>query len=311
MDTRQYIALGLLGASALVAVLVVANKPAPRPANAGNQNNNKVINDKLPGALPLTAVIRDFKAAEESSGHPDFEAFTGTTRVGLVADRLDEEGKPVLASRFGKQIVKEYTDSRGNPIMPAMFDTSRGDKAGELREMSDVRITSEESFNQWYRNVPGVNSSKAVTLVLKRVGNTTRYVFDSATDAQWVPHGGFFPINNNLFGNYKNTGKNYHFTTELATRFVYNRGAGDTFKFTGDDDVWVFIDGRLVIDLGSLHSKKEQTIELDRLDWLVSGKIYELQIFHAERHTTESNFRIETTLQLRKAQLPNTVNPYD
>ncbi|MEZ6210534.1 MAG: hypothetical protein R3B46_04705 [Phycisphaerales bacterium] len=61
--------------------------------------------------------------------------------------------------------------------------------------------------------------------MLKRVGNTTRYVFDPPQTPSGVPHGGFFPINNNLFGNYKNTGKNFHFTTELATRFVYNRGA--------------------------------------------------------------------------------------
>ncbi|MCA9306935.1 MAG: fibro-slime domain-containing protein [Phycisphaerales bacterium] len=310
MDTRQYIALGLLGASALVAILVVANKPAPRNATASSAPR-EVDLSRLPNELTLTAVIRDFKGADESGGHPDFESFSGTTRVGLVSDLLDRDGKPVLASKTGRQIVKEYEDADGNPINPALFDPQRGDKQGELKPMNDIRITSEESFNQWYHNVPNVNAAKAVALVMRRIDGTNRYVFDSKTDEPWKSRGGFYPINDDLFGNYARTGKNYHFTTELSTRFVYHKGAGDVFKFTGDDDVWVFIDGRLVIDLGSLHSKKEQTLELDRLDWLRDGKIYELKVFHAERHTTESNFRIETTLELRKAKLPNTSNLYD
>lgn len=310
MDTRQYIALGLLGASALVAILVVTNKPAPRSATASNAPR-EIDLSRLPDELTLSAVIRDFKGANETGGHPDFESFSGTTRVGLVAEYLDKDGKPVLASQTGRQIVKEYQDAEGNPINPSLYDPQRGDKQGELKEMSDIRITSEDSFNQWYRNVPNVNAAKAVSIVMKRKEGTNRYIFDSKTDEPWKSRSGFYPINDDLFGNYSRTGKNYHFTTELATRFAYRKGAGDIFKFTGDDDVWVFIGGRLVIDLGSLHAKKEQTIELDRLDWLVDGKIYELKVFHAERHTVESNFRIETTLELRKAKLPNTSNLYD
>ena len=48
--------------------------------------------------------------------------------------------------------------------------------------------------------------------------------------------------------------------------------------------------------LGGLHSAVEDSIEMDSLG-LTLGETYPMDIFHAERHTNESNFRIETTIQ--------------
>lgn len=254
---------------------------------------------ELPDEMRLVAVIRDFKACEDAGGHPDFQAFAGKTRVGLVQETLGADGKPLVKSLTGSRITVPYRDAEGRPINPAVFDSSRGDVAGELTECSDVRITSEDSFDLWYHDRPGVNMSRAVELTLRRKPGTDVYVFDSNTDPYFVQLGGFFPINGMMYGNYGHTNKNYHFTTELDTTFVHHSGSGHVFKFTGDDDVWVFIDGHLVIDLGSLHSVDEQYLDLDRLDWLVDGEEYSLKVFHAERRTTQSNFRIETTLPLK------------
>ena len=104
---------------------------------------------------------------------------------------------------------------------------------------------------------------------------------------------------------------NYHFTTEIDTEFMFERGKGQIFTFTGDDDVWVFIDGKLVVDLGGMHGAQGQSIELDRLTWLQDGGTYRLKVFHAERHRVDSNFRIDTNLRLRMVEMPPTSGLYD
>jgi fibro-slime domain-containing protein len=266
----------------------------------------------LPSTISLDATIRDFKANGENGGHPDFQFFSGSTTVGLVRDTLDSAGKPVVASLRGKTISTEFRDSAARAINPALYNAAIGDRAGVLANGgSGNGFTSAERFSQWYRDVSGVNVSKQISLTLNRQPNTNRYVFDSATDAPYASRGGFFPINGELYGNYASTGKNFHFTTQINTEFVYKRGQGQVFKFTGDDDVWVFIGGRMAIDLGGLHSRKEQYVDLDRLSWLADGQVCSLNIFHAERRTSESNFRIETTMELRSVLPPATSNLHD
>jgi len=266
----------------------------------------------LPDTLQLDCVIRDFKPKSWGGGHPDFQSFRGSTTVGLVSEYLNEDGNPVSSGDLrGMKIKSEYKDSEGRNINPASYNPDLGDVAGSLvAGGTENGFASVESFSQWYRDVPGVNLSTSITLTLNRVEGTDRYVFDSSVDEEHQSGGWFLPINGELYGNYKDD-RNYHFTSEINTEFTFHRETGQVFKFTGDDDVWVFINGRLVVDLGGLHGKREQFLDLDRLDWLQDGRTYSLDIFHAERRYRGSNFRVETTLQLRSVELPPTAALYD
>ena len=146
--------------------------------------------------------------------------------------------------------------------------------------------TGKANFDQWYNDVAGVNMAIPVDIPLMAAGGGT-YTYDNSA---------FFPIDDQGFGNENNI-HNYHFTLELRTQFIYE--GGEVFTFTGDDDLFTFINGKKVIDLGGVHGAQSATVNLDERAaelGIEKGKTYPLDFFFAERHTSESNFRIDTTI---------------
>jgi len=188
--------------------------------------------------------------------HPDFERWQQGTDRGFIEDTLGSDDRPVYAG-------ESYT------------------------------TTGRASFDEWFRDVPGVNTGTSLDLRLTPEGEAaeSHFVFDDER---------FFPIDDRLFGN-EGREHNFHFTLQAVTEFVYE--GGETFLFRGDDDVFVFINRRLVINLGGVHRRQQQDVDLDEVSeelGLEVGGRYPLHLFFAERHTFDSSFRIETTLTDRE-----------
>ncbi|MBM4107329.1 MAG: fibro-slime domain-containing protein [Phycisphaerae bacterium] len=299
------------------ALLMLAGLAVPAHAqSAGGTGEDPYAS--LPSSIQLTGIVRDFKERSVSGGHTDFErqpagGFGHYLRT--AQDQLDAEGKPAFRTA-GYKVSTQWRDSAGrNRIEPKSYIAAQsGDVNGAMASSTGGAVVGADSFRQWWRDVAGVNVSRQLTLTLNRQPGTNTYTFNDRTDPVFSTKQGFFPINNELFGNSGGGGvanTNYHFTFELETSFVFQRGTGQIFTFTGDDDVLVFIDNKLVIDLGGVHGAISQSINLDRLAWLQDGQSYPLKFFFAERHRTQSNFRIDTTLRLRNVDPPATTALFD
>jgi fibro-slime domain-containing protein len=228
--------------------------------------------------LRLPVIYRDFKGFDEPGGHPDFQRFIGAGEAGIPAPMLDMTGKPAHAMGPRRLTVN-----------------------------GDPGYTDKDYFAIWWRDNPAYNRTFREQLVFMR-GAAGTYQYGSNA---------FYPLEGRGFGPYmgspaKGGGhRNFHFTSEVRHWFEY-RG-GERLDFTGDDDVFVFINKRLTVDLGGTHMAvtgrvtldattgaarvcdlaspcvaAERTIELG----LAIGSVYEMVVFQAERRTDESNYRL-------------------
>jgi fibro-slime domain-containing protein len=203
---------------------------------------------------------------------------TSIPLTGTVRDFNDSHPDMEWNIAFDPGIVQVQLGNDGKPVY------AHGTSA-------TATVHNQTTFNQWYNNVSGVNLSAPLTITLNLIANSSppTYTYSNSN---------FFPIDNQLLGN-QGRSHNYHFTYEIHTQFRYK--GGEQFTFRGDDDLWVFINGRRVIDLGGVHGVMEATVNLDAVAASIGislCNVYRFDLFFAERHTTQSNFRIDTSIGL-------------
>lgn len=267
------------------------------------------------GAGMIVGTIRDFKFWDGTSAtNPDFEDppynidETGTANAGYQGPWDDHE---IVADTLGSDGTPVYKNPTGTP-----------DANGRVT----LTTHGKTWFDQWYHDTPNFNLNIQFPLPLTQTEGDGGLQYGYDSEASGVPYGfmtgsGFFPIddgtaygkpNKVTFGNQSlpvtsnpdpggdpsASTHNYSFTFELHT--VFNYTGGEVFNFRGDDDVFVFINSKIVINLGGVHGPEVATVNVDSLG-LTKGSTYPLDFFSVERHVTGSNILFTTTLALQPA----------
>jgi fibro-slime domain-containing protein len=301
-----------------LAAAVMAGGNGNGNGNSGSSGSGGTTDpySSLPVKVTLNGVVRDFRARNVKDGHPDFELSPTAGLghyVGMVADNLDSDGKPVMAST-GYKVSAEWKDAGGHMICPprSYINSVVGDVMGACSGVQGGALTTAANFAQWFRDVPGLNMSALVPLDLTRTAGTNVYVFDDSVDTHYSKLSGFFLVNGKLLdGGAQGGNKNYDFTYCIDATFQYKKNQGQYFAFSGNDDIWVFVDGKLVVDLGGEHANLLQRIDMDRLGWLVDGQNFDMKVFYAQRNKPSANFHMETSLALRSVSPPPVTDQFD
>jgi fibro-slime domain-containing protein len=276
-----------------------------------------VQKEPLPAAIKVPIIYRDFKGAD-LGGNADFEAAwaCGKITTNLVRNTLDAQGRPV---GIATNRTTAGTPAVDFPVVNPPLTTTGS--------CTNQQYSSLGSPNFWFTDppaAPGPSDARQVisTLTLKKQADGS-YLFDSLFDNPdgtanpLSPKGGFYPLERlgwqdpsvpaaerESLTAHKTAvtaganARNFSFTSQLRFWFTYEAGAAvpPRLDFSGDDDVWVFINGQLAVDIGGMHGRELGSVTLDAAKaaafGLMNGNIYEISVFQAERHTDDSNYKL-------------------
>ncbi|AEP29072.1 fibro-slime domain-containing protein [Brumicola nitratireducens] len=209
--------------------------------------------------LPVDITIRDFHQV-----HPDFQNGISGLTSGMVGTTL-VGGVPVFVAAGGTGSVNNAT-----------------------------------TFASWYSGA--CDSSTPSLTCVATYNEQINTTVDESTGQLTYNSSSFFPLDaiTGITGDGdSNNNHNYFFTVQFSLDLVYDPNLTNTFLFTGDDDVWVFINDQLVLDLGGVHSAATAGFNMNAIalsQGIQAGEQYSFDFFFAERHFTESNVNITSFL---------------
>lgn len=242
-----------------------------------------------------------------------------------LSERIDDD-----RWNYSHYTNQEYTYDGANRmdvayyILHHFFEDS--DKATQNVPSGD----KESEYEYFSKTVDSAATYLELKRIVKSDGSIT-YVYDSAYNtSNWgnpstpirndginqmnyrgVPDSSsenFTPIDNKGFGNSHQPGSgnyshNYGFSLQGSGKFVYNSSDNLYFEFNGDDDVFLYINGKKVnsVDLGGTHGPVTGSVNLNDIAaefGLVEGGVYDFDFFYMERNPVGANLKIETNIRV-------------
>ena len=208
---------------------------------------------------------------------PDFLSYCpGMNCPKAVLPKLGKDGTPDLAS---------YDSIKAN---------SRVSNGGIAQ--CAYLFTCPEVFKWWYNDVPGINKRIEKTLRFYKMAGTTN-------DYQTNITGNFLPLGaGEGYGASESDGANNgEFTSHFQTYFKYK--GDESLEFSGDDDVWVFFNGYLGVDVGGIHGEESRTVTLRN-----ELKPGDVPMYTTEIHYNSDGSPVSYSSEVRRWDVPYAVN---
>jgi fibro-slime domain-containing protein len=204
-------------------------------------------------AFSIAPVVRDFHSTQT-----DFEIvnFSNSTPAAFFANDQTNKIEKGIAGPIGSSLNPSGLPVYSSTRDPGFYNT----------------VSSATSYAAWFADL--------AVAVNTRVPGVTLPFTDNGDGTYTYSNTNFFPIDGQGFGNEGN-GHNYHFTLQFHRPFAYS--PGQMLSIISDDDSWIFVNKKLVVDAGGIHGTLGGTANLDTLG-LTPGNVYDLDIFFAERN---------------------------